>query len=89
MALFILPQSMSSLTVEPTAPLAAGAHVPSQLLSDQDVLDPNIQNVGPSDTPDRRGQAPAPYERKLGDTEASYYLQGRATGVNDMFVSLV
>jgi hypothetical protein len=87
MALFILPQSMSSPTVEPTAPLAAGAQVPSQLLSDQDVLD--HQNVGPSDTPDRRGQPPATYERKLGDTEVSYYLQGRATGVNDMFVSLV
>ena len=79
---------MSSLTVEPTTPLAASAHAPSQLLSDQDVLNPNFKNMGISDTPDRRGQATASYERKLGDTEVSYYLQGRATGVNDMFVLL-
>lgn len=68
--------------------MAASAHVPSQPLSDQDVLDPNFQNMGISDTPDRRGQATPSYERKLGDTEVSYYLQGRATGVNDMFVLL-
>jgi hypothetical protein len=74
----LCPFAMSSLTVEPTS-----AHIPSQLLSDQ-----NVQNMGISDTPDRRGQATASYERKLGDTEVSYYLQGRATGVNDMFVLL-
>ena len=79
---------MSSSIVDPITPLAASAGVPSRLLSDQDALDPNLQKVGSSDTPDLRGQAPASYERKLGDTEASYYLQGRATGVNDMFVSL-
>jgi hypothetical protein len=26
------------------------------------------------------------YERKLGDSELSYYLPGRASGVNDMYV---
>jgi hypothetical protein len=78
---------MSSLTVELTTSLSTSAHVPSQPLSDQDILDPDSQNMGTSDTPDRRGQAPAFYERKMGDTEVSYYLQGRATGVNDMFVS--
>lgn len=80
----LCPFAMSSLTVQP----AASAHTPSQRLSDQIVLGPNFQNMGISDTPVRHGQATASYERKLGDTEVSYYLQGRATGVNDMFVSL-
>jgi hypothetical protein len=73
--------AMTSLTVDPTTPLLASAHVPSAGLSDKEVLDT-------SDAPDRRGQTPASYERKLGDTETSYYLQSRATGVNDMFASL-
>jgi len=72
---------MTSLTVDPTTPLAASAHVPSTGLSDKEVLDI-------SETPDSRGQTSASYERKLGDIETSYYLQSRATGVNDMFASL-
>lgn len=68
--------------VDPTTPLATSTRVPSSVLSE----DVSTQNMGTSDAPDRRGQqAPTSYERRLGDTEVSYYLQGRATGVNDMF----
>ena len=77
---------MTSLTVDPTNPLAAGTRVPSSVLSDDDT--PSCQHMGTSGAPDRRGQVPASYERKMGDTEVSYYLQGRATGVNDMFASI-
>ncbi|KAI0031413.1 hypothetical protein K488DRAFT_52118 [Vararia minispora EC-137] len=37
---------------------------------------------------DKRADISAPYERKLGDSELSYYLPGRATGVNDMYLHL-
>lgn len=79
---------MTSLTVDPTTPLAASTRVPSSMSSDENVSTPSCQIMGTSDAPDRRAQAPTSYERKLGDTEVSYYLQGRATGVNDMFAPI-
>ena len=89
MFFFLRPFEMTSLTVDPTNPLAAGTRVPSSGLSDdENVSTPSCQHMGTSDAPDRHGQVPASYERKMGDTEVSYYLQGRATGVNDMFASI-
>ena len=86
---FLRPFAMTSLTLDPTNPLAASTRVPSNVLSDENVSrTPSCPNTDTSDAPDRRGQFPASYERKMGDTEVSYYLQGRATGVNDMFASI-
>lgn len=69
---------MAPLTdAQPTA----STQVPSPGLSDEEVLDSNGQDMSTSDTPDR----PPYYERQLGESEVSYYLQSRATGVNDMF----
>ncbi|KAI0001682.1 hypothetical protein BJV77DRAFT_1063101 [Russula vinacea] len=65
-------------------PTATSTQVPSPRLSDEEVLDPNGQDMSTSDTPDR----PPYYERQLGESEVSYYLQSRATGVNDMYLHL-
>jgi hypothetical protein len=72
---------MTSLTVEPTA---TNPQVPSPELSDEDTLGPNDQRTATSDTPDRPVQGHAYYERRLGNSELSYYLPARAAGVNDM-----
>jgi hypothetical protein len=67
------------------ASLTTSTQVPSPGLSDEEVLDPNGQDMSTADTPDRQVHGPAYYERQLGESEVSYYLQSRATGVNDMF----
>jgi hypothetical protein len=35
------------------------------------------------------GKSPTTCQRKLGETETSYYLPSRESGVNDMYVYLV
>jgi len=80
---------MSPLTDVPKSSLPASAQAPSPALSDEEVLGSQGQNTTASDTPDpdHRADGTSYYERQLGDSEVSYYLQSRATGVNDMFVS--
>lgn len=82
---------MTSLTVDSTTPLAASIQVPSPApeLSDEKVTDPSRKDMTNSGTADYRVQSPACYERTLGHSEVSYYLPGRANGVNDMFVTTV
>lgn len=77
---------MSPLTDAPKSSLAASAQVPSPALSDEEVLGSKAQNTTASDTPDHKLHGTPYYERQLGDSEVSYYLQSRAAGVNDMFV---
>ena len=77
---------MSSLTDVPKSSLAATAQGPSPTLSDEEVIGSKGQNTAASDTPDHKAHDARYYERQLGDSEVSYYLQSRATGVNDMFV---
>lgn len=79
---------MSSLTQAdvPKSSLAAAAQGPSPTLSDEDLVSSKGQNTTASDTPDHKAHDTPYYERQLGDSEVSYYLQSRATGVNDMFV---
>ena len=77
---------MSPLTAVPKSSLAASAQAPSPALSDEEVLGSNAQNTTASDTFDHKVHGAPYYERQLGESEVSYYLQSRATGVNDMFV---
>jgi hypothetical protein len=79
---------MSPLTDVPKSSLAASAsaQAPSPALSDEEVLGSNGQNTTASDVPDHKVNGTSYYERQLGESEVSYYLQSRATGVNDMFV---
>jgi hypothetical protein len=78
---------MSPLTDVSKSSLAATAQAPSPALSDEEVLGSKAQNTTASDTPDDNKVHGTPYyERQMGDSEVSYYLQGRVTGVNDMFV---
>jgi hypothetical protein len=77
---------MSPLTDIPKSSLAATAQAPSPALSDEEVLGSKGQNTTAPDTPDHKPHGTPYYERQLGDSEVSYYLQSRATGVNDMFV---
>ncbi|KAH9997716.1 hypothetical protein BJV74DRAFT_877283 [Russula compacta] len=51
-------------------------------------MDSSRKDVTNSGTPDYRVHSPACYERTLGDCEVSYYLPGRANGVNDMYLHL-
>lgn len=74
---------MSPLTDVPST----GTQVNPPKLSDE-VLDPNDQDKAASDAPDRQVHGPTHYERQLGESEVSYYLPGRAAGVNDMFAKL-
>src|SRR6266702_8358357 len=76
---------MTSLSVDSSTSLVAG--LPSPELSDEEAVDlvlPQAKSQ-PTITPDTSG--PVFHERKLGDSELSYYLPGRAAGVNDMFAS--
>jgi hypothetical protein len=66
--------------------LTATTQGPSPELSDEEVPNPKGQDMATSDTPDRQVNGSPYYERQLGESEVSYYLQSRATGVNDMFV---
>jgi hypothetical protein len=59
--------------------LTASTQVPSPELSDDG------QDTTTSGTSDRQAHGSLYYERQLGESEVSYYLQSRATGVNDMF----
>jgi hypothetical protein len=77
---------MSPLTDVPKSSLAATAQAPSPALSDEEVSGSKGQNTTASDSPDHKAHGTPYYERQLGDSEVSYYLQSRATGVNDMFV---
>lgn len=77
---------MSPLTDVPKSSLAASPQVPSPALSDEEVIGSKGQNTTASDTLNHKVDGTTYYERQLGDNEVSYYLQGRATGVNDMFV---
>ncbi|KAF8274150.1 hypothetical protein EI94DRAFT_1714832 [Lactarius quietus] len=69
---------MSSLSVDSSTSLVVG--FPSPASSDEDLVlgramsQPTISNTS----------ALVSHERKLGDSELSYYLPGRAAGVNDM-----
>lgn len=76
---------MTSLSVDSSTSMAAG--LPSPELSDEETADlvPG-QKSQPTITPDTSG--PVSRERKLGDSELSYYLPGRAAGVNDMYLHL-
>jgi hypothetical protein len=65
--------------------LTASTLGPSPALSDEGVSNPKGQDVTASDTPDRQVNGSPHYERQLGESEVSYYLPSRATGVNDMF----
>ncbi|KAI0308149.1 hypothetical protein B0F90DRAFT_124131 [Multifurca ochricompacta] len=83
-----------TLTVDTSSSLAV--NLPSPELTDEDIDSaPNPANrehmtTSDSSAPDCCLQHPEPvhYERKLGDSELSYYLPGRATGVNDMYLHL-
>ena len=77
---------MSPLTDIPKSSLVASAQVPSPALSDDEVLGSKAQNTTASDAPDHEVHGTPYYERQMGDSEVSYYLQSRATGVNDMYV---
>ena len=74
---------MTSLAVDSSTSLAVG--LPSPQLSDEEVVNfiPGQAKPRPTGTltPDT---SPVSHERKLGDSELSYYLPGRAAGVNDM-----
>ena len=72
---------MSPLTDVPKSSPVASTQAPSPALSDKEVLGSKGQN-----TTDHKVHGTPHYERQLGDLEVSYYLQSRATGVNDMFV---
>jgi hypothetical protein len=58
--------------------------LPSPQFSDEEAVDFVTGQVKPRPmiTPDTSG--PVSHQRKLGDSELSYYLPGRAAGVNDM-----
>ena len=73
---------MTSLSVDSSASLVVG--LPSPQLSDEESVDLVLGKAKPQPTisPDTSG--PASHERQLGDSELSYYLPGRAAGVNDM-----
>jgi len=60
------------------------ARPPSPQLSDEELVDSVLGQAKqrPAITPETSGLVS--YERKLGDSELSYYLPGRAAGVNDM-----
>jgi len=75
------PSLMSPLTDVPKSSPFASTQAPSPALSDEEVLGSKGQN-----TTDHKVHGTPYYERQLGDSEVSYYLQSRATGVNDMFV---
>jgi hypothetical protein len=64
---------------------SATATLPSPDVPDEEGLVSNCQQMTTSDV---RQQDPISYERQLGDSELAYYLPGRATGVNDMFVCI-
>lgn len=67
---------MTSLGVDSSTSLVVG--LPSPASSDEDLA------LGQAKS-DASGLVS--YERKLGDSELSYYLPGRAAGVNDMCVA--
>jgi hypothetical protein len=77
---------MSPLTDVPKSSLAATAQAHSPVLSEEEVLASKGQNATASDSADHKAHGTSYYERQLGDSEVSYYLQSRATGVNDMSV---
>ena len=77
---------MSPLTDVPKSSLPATAQAHSPALSDEEVLGAKGQDTTASDTTDHNVHGTPYYERQLGESEVSYYLQSRATGVNDMFV---
>jgi len=79
---------MSPLTDLPKSSLAASTQAPSPALSDEEVLDSKAQNTTTSDSSDNKVHDSPYYERQMGDSEVSYYLQSRAAGVNDMSVFL-
>ena len=69
--------------MSPLTDVPKSLQAPSPAPSDEELLG---QNTTASDTPDHKAHGTPHYERQLGDSEVSYYLQSRATGVNDMFV---
>ena len=71
------------MTPLPDVP-STSTQVHSPELSDEEVLDPNAQGM-PTNAPDSQVNGLPYYERQLGESEVSYYLQSRAVGVNDMF----
>lgn len=75
---------MTSLSVDSSTSVVVG--LPSPQLSDEEAADLVLGQAKPqpttTPTPDTSG--PVSHERKLGDSELSYYLPGRAAGVNDM-----
>ncbi|KAI9460527.1 hypothetical protein BJY52DRAFT_1203761 [Lactarius psammicola] len=77
---------MTSLSVDSSTSLVAG--LPSPELSDEESVDLVLGQAKSQRTitPDTSG--PVFHERKLGDSELSYYLPGRAAGVNDMYLHL-
>lgn len=77
---------MTSLSGDSSTSLVAG--LPSPELSDEEAVDLVLVQTKsqPTITPDTSG--PVLHERKLGDSELSYYLPGRAAGVNDMYLHL-
>lgn len=63
--------------------------IPTPPLSDDEkspVVSPCSIPAVPSKS---RSTSRSQYERKMGDTELSYYLPSRQTGVNDMYVCLL
>jgi hypothetical protein len=72
---------MTSLGVDSSTSLVVG--LPSPASSDEDLV------LGQAKSQPTISDAfgLVSYERKLGDSELSYYLPGRAAGVNDMWVA--
>ncbi|KAI9435803.1 hypothetical protein H4582DRAFT_1817187 [Lactarius indigo] len=76
---------MTSLSVDSSTSVVAGLLSPE--LSGEEAVDLVLgQKSQPTITPDT--SSPVSHERKLGDSELSFYLHGRATGVNDMYLHL-
>ena len=68
---------MTSLGVDSSTSLVVG--LPSPASSDEDLVPGQAKSDAPAGL--------VSHERKLGDSELSYYLPGRAAGVNDMCVA--
>lgn len=65
------PSSSKSYTLPPTPPLSDDERDEIELASNRPRASP---------------QSPLVFERRMGNTEVSYYLPSRADGVNDMSV---
>ena len=70
---------MTSLGVDSTTSLVIG--LPSPASSDEDLV------LGQTKSQTTPTSGLVSHERKLGDSELSYYLPGRAAGVNDMYAA--